>query len=207
MSGETHLDFTARADGKDTAVPGNAGFNQVELSRMGKKQVEVIEKKDGVVMATIREALSPDKNELTITTSSAGHASQVTVWSRNAGTKAVADPFEGEWTEDPGKTRLRQGLVLKIEPDGSGGVRFSGDYSYTARFDGKPYDVKNSRNDTVVLGLVDPRTVDEAYQRDGQQTQKDRWVVSGDGQQMTLTSTSTLENGQRLSETLGFKKQ
>ena len=36
------------------------------------------------------------------------------------------------------------------------GVRFSGGYSYTARFDGKPYDVKNSRNDTVTLQLVDP---------------------------------------------------
>jgi hypothetical protein len=32
-------------------------------------------------------------------------------------------------------------------------------------------------------------------------------VVSGDGQQMTLTTTGTLETGQRETEKLVFKKQ
>ena len=57
----------------------------------------------------------------------------------------------------------------------------------TARFDGKQYDLKNSRNDTVTLQLVDAHTVDSIYRRDDQLTQKDRWVVSADGKQMTLT--------------------
>jgi hypothetical protein len=116
------------------------------------------------------------------------------------------DLFAGEWTQDLSKTRLRQGLVLKIEADGSGGVRFLGDFSYTARFDGKPYDLKNSRNDTVTLQLVDPHTVDAIYRRDDQVTQKDRWVVSADGQQMTLTTTGTLETGQRVTEKLVFQE-
>jgi hypothetical protein len=81
-----------------------------------------------------------------------------------------------------------------------------GDFSYTARFDGKVYDLKNSRNDTVTLELVDPHTVDARYQRDGQVTQKDRWVVSADGQQMSVATTGTLETGQRLTEKLVFKK-
>jgi hypothetical protein len=93
------------------------------------------------------------------------------------------------------------------EPDGNGGVRFSGDFSYTARFDGKQYDLKNSRNDSVTLELVDPRTVDAIYRRGDQPTQKDRWVVSGDGQQMTLATTGSLETGQRVTEKLVFKKQ
>jgi len=38
-------------------------------------------------------------------------------------------------------------------------------------------------------------------------TQKDRWIVSGDGQQMTLTTAGTLETGQRVTEKQGFKKQ
>jgi hypothetical protein len=102
---------------------------------------------------------------------------------------------------------MRQGLLLKFEADGKGGVRFSGDFSYTARFDGKQYDLKNSRNDTVSLELVDAHTVDAIYRRDGQQVQKDRWVVSADGRQMTLTSTGTFETGQKMSEKLGFQKQ
>jgi hypothetical protein len=207
MSGETHLDFTAKSDGHETPVPGNPAFNQVELHKIDKRQAEVKEKKDGAVVATVRERLSKDGNELTITTTNKGHADQITVWSRSGGAKAGGDLLAGDWTQDLRKTRLRQGLVLKIEPDGNGGVRFSGEFSYTARFDGKPYDLKNSRNDTVTLELVDPHTVDSIYRRDDQVTQNDRWAVSADGQQMTLTTTGTLETGQHLTEKLGFKKQ
>jgi hypothetical protein len=207
MSGETHLDFTAKSDGHETSVSGDPAFNQVELHRIGKRQAEVKEKKDGAVVATVREKLSSGGNELTITTVSAGRADQVTQWARSGGTKVAGDPLAGEWTQDLSKTRLRQGLVVKIEADGNGGVRFSGDFSYTGRLDGKQYDLKNSRNDTVMLELVDPHTVDATYRRDDQVAQKDRWVVSADGQQMTLTTTGTLENGQHLTENLVFKKQ
>jgi hypothetical protein len=207
MSGDAHLDFTAKADGHDTPVPGNPGFDQVELRRINKSQSEVTEKKDGAVVATVRDKLSSDKTELTVTTARVGQPCQITVWTRSGGAKVANDPLAGEWTQDASKTRLRQGLVLKIEPDGGGGVRFLGDFSYTARFDGKQYDVHNSRNDSVALQLVDPHTVDATYRRDDQVTQKDRWAVSADGQQMTLTSTATLETGQHLAEKLVFKKQ
>jgi hypothetical protein len=206
MSGEAHFDFTANRNGHDSPAPGNLGFNQIDLHRIDKRQSEVTEKKDGTVVATVREQLSKDGKELTATNATAGHADKITVWTRTGGVKLATDPFVGEWTQDLSKTRLRQGLVLKIEADGSGGVRFLGDFSYTARFDGKPYDLKNSRNDTVTLELVDPQTVDASYQRDGQVTQKDRWVVSADGQQMTLSTTGTLESGQRVTEKLVFKK-
>ncbi len=207
MSGETHLDVTARSDGHQSAVAGNPAFNQIQLHRIDKKQAEVKEVKDGALVATVREKISGDGNELTIATVAKGRADQTTVWTRTGGAKVAGDLFAGDWTEDLSKTRMRQGLILKIEPDASGTVRFSGDFSYIARFDGKPYDVKNSRNDTVTLQLVDPHTVDASYKRDDQVTQKDRYVVSGDGQQMTLTSAGTLETGQRFTEKLLFKKQ
>ena len=207
MSGETRLDFTVKGAGHGTPVLGNPAFDQVELRRIDKKQAEVKEKKDGSVVATIHEQLSNNGNELTITTASKAHADKVTVWTRSGGKKAVGDPMVGEWTQDLGKTRLRQGSILKIEAAGNNGVRFSGEFGYTARFDGKQYDLKDSRNDTVTLQLVDPHTVDSVYLRDNQQAEKDRWVVSADGQQMTLTSSGTLETGQRVSEKLIFKKQ
>jgi hypothetical protein len=207
MSGETHLDFTASRNGHQSPAPGNLAFNQIELRRIDKRQSEVKEKKDGAVVATVREKLSTDANELTITTVTGGKADQISVWMRSGGAKVASDPFAGEWTQDLSKTRLRQGLVVKIETDGSGGIRFLSDFSYTAHIDGKQYDLKNSRNDTVTLELVDPRTVDASYRRDDQVAQKDRWVVSADGQQMTLSTTGTLETGQRLTEKLSFKKQ
>jgi len=206
MSGDTHLDFTAKFDGHDVPAPGNLGFNQIELRRIDKRQSEVTEKQDGAVVATVRDKISSDGNELSVSTVSKGHADQVTVWARSGGAKVADNLFAGEWTEDVSKTRMRQGPALKIEADG-GGVRFAWDYSYTARFDGKPYDLKNSRNDTVTLALVDAHTVDAVYKRDNQIAQKDRWVVSADGKQMTLTSMGTLETGQRVNEKLVFKRQ
>jgi hypothetical protein len=207
MSGETHLDFTANWNGHESSAPGNLAFNQIAVRRINKRQAEVKEKKDGTVVATVREKLSNDGNELTTTTTTRGQADHITVWTRSGGAKVPSDLFAGEWTQDLSKTRLRQGLLLKIETDGSGAIRFLGDFSYTARFDGKQYDLKNSRNDTVMLELVDPHTVDVSYRRDDQVAQKDRWVVSEDGQQMTLSTTGTLETGQRITEKLLFKKQ
>jgi len=207
MSGDKHMDFTANGVGHEKAVQGNPAFNQVELHRTDKRHAEVKEKKDGALVATVHQQISADGNELTITTTSAGHADQITVWTRSGGTKAGRDLFAGEWTQDLSKTRLRQGLTLKIEADGNDGVRFSWDFSYTARFDGKQYDLRDSRNDTVTLQLVDGHTVDAIYQRDNQVTQKDRWVVSADGQQMTQTTSGTYETGQRIFEKLVFKKQ
>ena len=207
MSGDTHLDFTTNSNGRKSSAPGNLGFNQIELHRIDKRQAEVKEEKDGTVVSTVREKISNDGKELTTTTATTGKADQITVWTRSGGTKVANDLFAGEWTQDLSKTRLRQGSALKIEADGRGGVRFLGDFSYTARFDGKQYDLKNSRNDTVSLELVDPHTVDAIYRRDNQVTQKDRWSVSADGQQMTLSSAGTLETGQRVTEKLVFKKQ
>jgi len=207
ISGETHLDFTAKLDGHEAAVQGNPAFNQIGVHRIDKHQVEVIEKKDGVVVTTIHDKLSKDGNELTSTTSQNGRADKITVWTRTGGKKSATDLFSGEWTEDLSKTRLRQGLALKIEPDGRDGVRFSGDFSYSAHFDGKEYDLKNSTNDSVALQLVDAHTVDSIYRRDDQITQRDRCVVSADGTEMTVTTSGTLESGQQVKETLVFRKQ
>jgi hypothetical protein len=206
ISGEKHLDFTAKLGGHETSVQGNPAFNQIALRRIDKHQVEVIQKKDGTVVATTRDKLSKDGNELTSTYSQNGRRDQITVWTRSGGKKSANDLFAGEWTQDLSKTRLRQGMVLKVEADGKDGVHFSGDFSYSARFDGKEYDLKNSRNDTVTLQLVDAHTVDSIYRRDDQITQRDRWVVSSDGAEMTLATSGTLETGQQIKETLVFRK-
>src|SRR6202161_838447 len=95
-----------------------------------------------------------------------GRADRITVWTRSGGKKTANDLFAGEWTQDLSKPRLRQGMALEVEAAGNDGVRFSGEFSYSARFDGKEYDLRNSRNDTVSLQLVDAHTVDSIYKRD-----------------------------------------
>src|SRR5579871_1007793 len=207
FTGESHADFTAKLDGHEAAVQGNPGFNQIEVRKIDKRQVEIKEKKDGAVVALIHDKLSANANELTSTTSQQGRPDRVTVWTRSGGMKSTTDLFAGEWTQDLSKTRMRQATVLKIEPEGNDGVRFTGEFSYTARFDGKEYDLKNSNNDTVTLAQVDAHTVDSIYKRGDKVTQKDRWVVSADGKQMTLTTSGTLESGQQVKETVVYRKQ
>ena len=207
ISGDTHVDFTGNWNGHETSVQGNPAFDHVELRRIDKHQAEVKEKKDGALAATVRDKVSNDAKELISTTTEKGRPDRITVWTRTGGAIVPKNPFAGEWAEDLSKTRLRQGVVLKIEADGADGVRFVGDFSYTARFDGKDYGLQNSKNDTVKLQLVDARTVDAFYKRDDQVTQKDRWVVSADGQQMTVTTTGKLETGQQVTENLVFRKQ
>ena len=207
MTGETHLDFAAKADGKQTPVPSNPLFDDVQLHRISKKQVEVVEKKNGAEVATIRNVLSKDGKELTLTTSRPGHTDQISIWSRTGSAKGVADPFAGEWTQEVSKTRMRQGVPLKIDAISADGVSFTYDYSYNAHFDGKQYDVHNSSNDTVQLTQTDAHSVDAIYRRDEQITQRDHWSVAPDGKTMTLTSTGTLQTGQKFNEKLDFARE
>src|ERR1700741_2359091 len=57
ISGDTHVDFTAKNDGHESAVEGNPAFNRVEFQRIDKFQTQIKEKKDGVVVATVLNKL------------------------------------------------------------------------------------------------------------------------------------------------------
>jgi hypothetical protein len=134
--GSTHLDFTAAWDGHDNHVQNIPAFNQIVMRRIDKNRSEIKEKENGALVATLRDQVSSDRKELTITTVQQRHEDQISVWERSGGLQNSANPFIGEWTQDFGRTRLRQGLVLKIEPDGRDGVHFVGEFSCTANFDG-----------------------------------------------------------------------
>jgi hypothetical protein len=202
-----HIEFTAGWNGHDNHVQNIPAFNEIVMRRIDKNQAEIKEKKNGALVATLHHKVSSDRKELTTTTVQAGREDQITVWERSGGMHDAGNPFIGEWTLDFSKTRLRQGLVIKIEPDGKEGVHFAGEFSYTANFDGRDYPLKNSRDDTVALALVDPHTVDSTYRRGDEIADQDRWVVAADGQRMTLTTTGVLGTGERIKETLVFRKQ
>jgi hypothetical protein len=202
-----NVDFTSNWDGHDNHVQNIPAFNQIVMRRIGKNQAEIKEKKNGALVATLHDKISNDGKELTTTTVQPGRDDEITVWERTGGKRDAGNPFIGEWTQDFSKTRLRQGLIVKIEPSGKDGVHFSGDFSYTANLDGRDYPLKDSRDDTVALALIDPHTVDATYKRGDEIGDQDRWVVSPDGQQLTVTTTGSLGTGERIKEKLVFRKQ
>jgi hypothetical protein len=207
VSGGIAMEFSAKWDGHDYPVRGVPAFNQIAIRRIDRNQAELTEKKDGVTIALVLEKISKESRELTITTHRAGHPDEINVLKRSGGTKDAANPFVGEWTQDLSETRLRQGLLVRIEPLGKDEVHFSGEFSYTAKFDGKDYPLKGSPNDTVAITLTDARTVESIYKRGDQVVERDRWVVSADGSQMTVTTTGTPVDGESLEEELKFTKQ
>lgn len=202
-----HVEFTSSWDGHDNHVQNVPAFNQIVMRRIGKNGAEIKEKMNGALVATLHHTVSSDGQELTTTTVQRGREDQITVWRRSGGAHDPRNPFIGEWTQDISKTRLRQGLVIKIEPSGNDGVHFAGEFSYTANFDGRDYPLKDSRDDTVALALIDAHTVDATYKRGDEIGDQDRWVVSADGRQMTLTTTGSWGTGERIKESLVFRKQ
>jgi hypothetical protein len=207
VSGDIRMEFSATLDGHDNPVRNFPAFNLIAIRRIDKNQSELIEKKDGATVALVQEKISQAGKELTMVTHQAGHADEINVLRRSGGAKDAGNPFVGEWTQDLSETRLRQGLILRIEPVGKDEVHFAGDFSYTAKLDGKDYPLKGSPNDSVAISLVDPRTVESIYKRGDQVVERDRWMVSADGSRLTVTTTGMPVDGETLKEELTFSKQ
>ena len=109
MSGETHLDFTAKSDGHDRRPsPGTPASTRSSCSEINKKQVEVKEKKDGALWRRSQQAL-----EAMAKSSPSPHERRPPGPDHGVGAhrrrKGRQDPFAGEWTQDLSKTRMRQG--------------------------------------------------------------------------------------------------
>lgn len=207
VSGGTRMEFTAKWDGHGYPVAGVLEFNEVLVRRTDKSSAELTEKKDGAIVATVRERLSRDGRELEAVTTRKGQPDEVSVFEKTGGAADPKNAFAGEWTEDAGKSRLRQGMILKITPEAGDGVHYAGAFRYSAKLDGRDYAVSNFRDDTVSLKLIDSHTVESVYRRDQQVGDRDRWVLSPDGQQLSVTSTGTLESGERVHDELVFRKQ
>ncbi|HEY6341602.1 MAG TPA: hypothetical protein VIY49_08930 [Bryobacteraceae bacterium] len=59
---------------------------------------------------------------------------------------------------------------------------------------------------SVLIGTT-IRCVESTYKRGDQVVEKDRWVVSADGLQMTVTTTGMPVDGESLKEDLTYRKQ
>src|SRR5207245_9761989 len=95
MSGDTHLDFAAKLDGHEASVQGIPAFNQIELRRIDKHQVEIKEKKDGAVVVTTHDKLSNGGDDFTSRTSQTCRADRITEWTRTGVKESATALFAG----------------------------------------------------------------------------------------------------------------
>ena len=134
---------------------------------------------------------------------------QTAVYDRTGNSTEPANFIAGTWTSNEVKSAQRDPAVITYTADGANGVRFSAPtgFGYRAQFDGKDYPTQYSRDDAVSLKLVDKRTVEESWKRQGKVADSTRWVVSPDGRELTMTSEGVLPNGTRYKAKEVYRKQ
>ena len=131
------------------------------------------------------------------------------------------DPAIGKWTLNVAKSKFSPGPAPKSTTatlsTPAGGYRVvveavTGDgtkanWEYSASFDGKPHPVKgNPDGDMVVVKRVNASTVESSYSLKGKPTTNNSRVVSADGKTMTVTSTGTNAQGQKINNVQVFER-
>ena len=130
-------------------------------------------------------------------------------------------PGLGTWTLDAAKstyspgptpksgtvtfTAVGQGLKAVIDLLGPDGSKIH--WEYTATLDGKPAPVTgNPDGDMVVAKRTNTNTIETSYTLKGKPTTVNTRVVSADGKSMTVTSTGTNAQGQKVNNHQVFTK-
>jgi hypothetical protein len=131
-------------------------------------------------------------------------------------------PGLGTWTLNPAKSKFTpgpapksltatfsaagQGVKAVIDGVGPDGAKVH--WEYTANFDGKAYPVTgNGDGDMVVAKRIDASTIETAYTLKGKPTTVNTRVYSADGKTMTVTSTGTNAQGQKVNNVQVFDRK
>jgi hypothetical protein len=148
--------------------------------------IEIIQKKDGKVMATDTQTVSSDGNTLSdkFTDNSGtqpvtGEATSKRVSAGAAGSHAVS----GAWRTEKINSISNNGLTVTYQSTADG-LKMSdpNGNSYDAKFDGKDYPINGDPGHTMVsLKRVGDDTIEETDKRDGKIVGVYRMTVSKDG--------------------------
>ena len=135
-------------------------------------------------------------------------------------TAQAPDPANGKWTLNVAKSKfspgpapksttatISTGAAYKVVAEIVTGDGTKVNWEYSAAFDGKPHPVKgNPDGDMVVVKRVNATTVDSSYSLKGKPTTNNSRVVSADGKTMTVTSTGTNGQGQKINNVQVFER-
>ncbi len=137
------------------------------------------------------------------------------------GHSQAKDPFVASWEMDPDKSTFTPGpgpmerymtfemsdkgmTHLTQTPQGFGG--FSADITYTAKFDGKDYEIQGTGLDTVALKRVDANTIERTGKESGKVCETAMLKVSRDGKTLSVTTKGNFR-GTEYSSVQIFKRQ
>ena len=141
----------------------------------------------------------------------------------SVGLLAQQDPAIGTWKLNLAKSKYSPGpapkaATIKVEQYGKSGSTVTGDgvnaqgapihVEWSVEPDGKDYPVKGSQtSDTLSEKRIDPNTVEATFKKGGKAMTTSRAIVSKDGKTMTVRTTGTDAQGQRVNNVAVYEKQ
>jgi hypothetical protein len=181
-----------KADGQDHKVSGSPYSDAFNVRAVDDHTVEVVSKKDGKVVGTLKLTASEDGNELanefTFVTgggqNGAGKYSSTRVGTAPTG----ANKISGVWQPGPLQSATESMVVVtyKATGDGLSMSDQTGD-SYSAKFDGKEYPFKGDPGVTSVsLKKIDANTIEETAKRNGKVISVNRITLAPDGKTLSF---------------------
>jgi hypothetical protein len=134
---------------------------------------------------------------------------------------AQNNPFAGTWKLNLAKSKYDPGPPPKSQTrtwDPSGNVSVEGvnaagkpvAYGYPIKNDGKDYPTTGAvpnAADTIATKRINANTVEASFKRGGKHAETTRFVVSKDGNVLTITAKGTLPDGTAFNNLLVWDKQ
>lgn len=186
-----------RANGADQPVLGQA-FDTISVREISAKSIQIVTKKSNGVMTEQTSTASNDGRTLTV--KSAMHPAgggpviltEITAC-RVGFAPAGINPASGSW-RIARISRSENAMLISYRLNGDEvTVTHPTGETFTARFDGSDYPVRNARSySTVSLRRIDKNTIQQTGKRDDMIVAVTKMIVSADGKRMTIVDNSPL---------------
>jgi hypothetical protein len=150
-------------------------------------------------------------------------AGLVAVLSISVGHAQKSDPMNGVWKLDVAKSKFSPapgpksltatidttGDSRKVSVEGASGDGTAVKWGYAGTFDGKEIKVTgtNPDADVIILKRLSPTSTETTYKKGGKTTIVNVLTVSADGRTLTVSTTGTNAQGQKVNHTQVLEKQ
>ena len=188
-----------RADGTDQKLTGDPYSDRRSVKAIDDHNVEMTSKKDGKVVGTEKDSVSPDGKTLTVNWAYSGNPSggtqSGTVTARRvAPAPAGANLVSGSWRTEKGDVSDETiTYTLKVNGNELTLTNATG-LSYTAKLDGTDAPVKGDPGVTSIsVKMLGKDTMEEAYKRDGKVVASYKSTVSADGKTLRVIADDKLQ--------------
>jgi hypothetical protein len=189
-----------KADGQDQKVTGHPYYDTLSVKILDDSSIEQTRKKDGKIVVTSKQTVSPDGGTLTFTFTDSTATNGDAVSGKGESTRVAKGPagshsISGSWRASKMDNVSENGLLVtyKVEGDTLTMTTPTGQ-AYTAKLDGTEAPYKGDPGtSSVSVKKIDKNTIEETDKRDGKVISVTRITVGPDGKGMTIAVSDKLQ--------------